>query len=138
MKGTVARTDSQVGVDARIASSAGEILILAVRDMEVRLRVTVLLGEAKVNHIDLVATLPNAHQEVVRLDVTMDEGLGVDVLDARDQLIREQQDRLQGEFPVAEVEEVLQARSQEVQDHGIVVTLGAEPAYEWDTDTSGK
>lgn len=106
--------------------------------MEMRLWVTVLLGQAEVNDIDLVSTLADAHQEVVWLDVTMDEGLGVDVLNTRDELICQEQYRLQGKFPIAEVEEVLQAGTKKVEDHGIIVTLGAEPTDEGNPNTAGK
>lgn len=70
-----------MGVDGRITRSSSEILVLSVGDVEVRLWVPVLLCQTKVNHIDLVATLPNAHEEVVGLDVAVDKGLGVDILD---------------------------------------------------------
>ena len=98
-----------MSVDAGIASRAGEILVFTVRDVKVRFGVAVLLGQTKVDHIDLVASLADAHEEVVGLDVTMDEGLGVDVLDAGDELVDEQEDRLERELAVAEVEEILQA-----------------------------
>jgi hypothetical protein len=68
----------------------------------------------------------------------MDEGLGVDIFDAGDQLVGQQQHGLQGEFAVAKVEEVLQAGSEEVQDHGIVVTLRAEPTHEGNSDPAGE
>jgi hypothetical protein len=106
--------------------------------VEVSLWVTVLLGQTEINDIDLVATLANTHQEVVRLDITVDEGLGVDVLNARDELIGKEEDGLQGELAVAEVEEILQTRAEEIKNHSIVVTLGTEPADKWDTDTTSK
>ena len=102
------------------------------------LGVTVLLSQTEINNVDLVAALADTHEEVVRLDITVDEGLGVNVLNARDQLISEEKDGLQGEFSVAEVEEVLQAGSKKIEDHGIVVTLGTEPADKGDTDTTSK
>lgn len=74
-------------IDARVAGRPGQVLVLTVRDMEVRLRVTILLRQAKINHIDLISTLANAHQEVVRLNVTVNERLGMDVFDARDELV---------------------------------------------------
>ncbi len=83
-------TDAQMSIDTGITSSTSKILMFAVRDVEVCFRVTVFLGQTKVNNIDLVATLANTHQEVVGLDVTMDEGLGMDILDAGDQLIGEE------------------------------------------------
>lgn len=69
-------------IDASIASSAGQILVFAIRDMKVSLWVTILLGQTEVDDIDLIASLPNAHEKVVWLDVAMDEGLCVYVLDA--------------------------------------------------------
>ena len=78
-----------MSVDGRITGSSGQVLVLTVWNVEVRLRVTVFLCQSKVDDVDLISTLPNPHQEIVRLDITMDEGLGVDVLDAGDELIGE-------------------------------------------------
>lgn len=103
-----------------------------------RLGVTVLLGETKVDNVDLVATLADAHEEVVGLDITVDEGLGVNVLDAGDELVGQQEDGLQRELAVAEVEQVLQTGSEEIQHHGIVVTLCSEPTDERDANTAGE
>ena len=36
-------------------------------------RVTKLLGKTKIDDIDLIASFANAHEEVVRLDVAMNE-----------------------------------------------------------------
>lgn len=130
--------DAQVGVDGGITSSSGQVLVLPIRDVEVGLGVTVFLGQSEIDDIDLVAALADAHEEVIRLDITVDEGLGVDVLDAGDELIGQQKNGLQGELAVAEVEEILQARAEEIKNHGIVVTLGTEPADKWDTDTTSE
>ena len=43
------------------------------------------------------------------------------------QLVGQHQHRLQAEFPVAKVEQVLQARTQQVQHHDVVVPLHAIP-----------
>jgi hypothetical protein len=131
-------TDSQVSVDTGITSSASQVLVLTVRNVEVSLWVTVFLSETKVNDVDLVASLANAHEEVVWLDITVDERLGVDVFDARDELIGKQKNRLQGKLAVAEVEQVLQTGAEEIQDHGIVITFGAKPADKWDSNTSSQ
>lgn len=131
-------TDAQVSVDTGITGSTSQVLVLTVRDMEVSLGVTVLLGETKVDHVDLIATFANAHQKVVRLDITVDEGLGVDVLDARNELVCQEKNSLQGEFAVAEVEEILQARSKEIHHHGVVVTLGSIPADKGNPNSSSK
>jgi hypothetical protein len=127
-----------VGVDGGVTSGTSQVLVLSVRDVEVGLGVPVLLGETKVNHVDLVAPLADAHEEVVGLDVTVDEALGVDVLDAADELVGEQEDGLEGEFAVAEVEEILKGGAEEVEDHGVVVTLGAEPSDERNADAASE
>src|SRR4051812_38273204 len=110
-------TDAQMGVDGCITGSASQVLVLPVRNMEMGLRVPVLLCQTEIDDVDLVTTLADAHEEVIRLDITVDEGFGVNVLDAGDELIGEQEHRLQGELAVAEVEEILQAGAEKVKDH---------------------
>ena len=127
-----------MGVDGSISCSSGQVLVLTVWDMEVRLWVTVLLGQPEINHVDLIAPLANAHQEVVGLDVTVDEALGVDVLDTRDELVGKEKHGLKRELAVAEVEEVLERWTEQIEHHGIVVTLCAEPSYERDADAAGE
>lgn len=86
--------DTQVGVDTGITGSTSQVLVLTVRDVEVSLWITVLLGQTKIDDVDLVTTLSNAHKEVVWFDITVDEGLCVDVLDTRDELVSEQENGL--------------------------------------------
>lgn len=78
-----------MSVDGGITGSSGQILVLTVWNVEVRLWVTVFLCQAEIDDIDLVSTLPNPHEEVVRLDITVDKRLGVDVLDTGNELIGE-------------------------------------------------
>ena len=125
-------------VDRGITGRASQVLVLAVRNVEVSLGVTVFLGKTEVDHVDLVSSLADAHEEVVGLDVSMNEGLGVDVLDAGDELISQEEDSLEGEFSVAEVEEVLQRRAEEIEDHCIVVTFCAKPTDEGNADTASE
>ena len=73
-------TNSQVSVDASITRSPREVLVLPVGDVLVCLGVSVLLGETEVDHVDLGPSLPSPHEEVVGLDVSVNEVLGVDVL----------------------------------------------------------
>jgi hypothetical protein len=127
-----------MSVDGSITSCASQVLILSVRDVEMGLGVAVLLGKAKIDNVDLVSTLANAHEEVVGLDISVDKRLGVDVLNARDELISKEKDRLQREFTVAEVEEIFQAGTKKVENHGVVITLGAKPADEGNTNAASK
>ena len=103
--------DTQVGVDTGVPCGPGEVLVLTVGNVEVSLGVTVFFGKTKVDDINLVAALTDTHEEVVGLDITVDEGLGMDVLDAGDELIGEKEDGLERELAVAEVEEVLETGS---------------------------
>ena len=82
-------------------------------------------------HIDL-------HKEIVRLDVSVYEAFAVDVLDSWDQLISKQEHSFQTESSRAEVEEVLQARAQQLHHHHVEVALGAAPLDLWDSDATLK
>lgn len=127
-----------MGVDGCVTCCSCQVLVLAVRDVQVCLGVTVFLRQTEINDIDLIATFPDTHQEVIRFDIAVDEGLGMDILDSADQLIGKQEHGLQGELSVTEIEEVLQAGAQEVDDHGVVVTFSAVPADKGNADTTGK
>lgn len=66
----------------------------------------------------------------------MNERLGMNILDPGDELIGQQQDRFQRELAVAEIEQVLQTGPEQVQHHGVVVTLGPEPTDEGNANAS--
>lgn len=53
-------------------------------------------------------------------------------------MVGKKEDGLEGELSIAEVEKVLEGGAQEIQDHGIVVTLCPEPANERDADASSE
>lgn len=127
-----------MGVNRSITSGTSQVLVLTVWDVEMSLGVTVLLGQTKINDIDLVTTLSDTHEEVVWLDITVDKALGVDVFDAGDELIGKQENCLQRELSIAEIEKILQTGSKKVENHSIVVALRPEPADKWDTDTSSE
>ena len=78
------RTYSEVGVDAGISCRPREVFVFLVGDVLVRSCVPVLLGESKVDGVDEVALLAETHEEVVGFDVSVDEVLRMDVLDATD------------------------------------------------------
>ena len=71
-----------MSIDGGITSRSSQVLIFTVWDVEMCLWVSVFLGKTKVDNVYLVASLSNTHQEVVWLDITMDEGFGVNVFDA--------------------------------------------------------
>lgn len=71
-------------VDACISGGASKVLVFSVRDVLMCAGITVFLGEAKVYDVDQVAFLSQAHEEVVRFDISVDEVLGMDVLNSTD------------------------------------------------------
>lgn len=107
-------TDTQVRVNGSIASCASQVLVLTVRNVEVCLRVSVLLSQAKVDDVDLVTTFANTHEEVVRLDITVDKGFGMNVLDTGDKLVGQEEYCLQRELAVAKIEKILQAGTKQI------------------------
>lgn len=121
-------TLAQVRVDAHVARRARQALVLAVRDVLLGLGVDVLLGQAEVDDVDGVLPLGARapHQEVLGLHVPVDEALGVDVLHARDQLDGDHEHRLECERAITQVKQVLQARPEQLQHHGIVLPTRAE------------
>lgn len=83
----------------------------------------VALGQPKVDDENFIGRLVQTHTEVVRLDITMYEMPVVDVLDPRDHLIDQHQDRLQGELPESFIKEILERRAHEIHNKHVVVTL---------------
>lgn len=59
-------------------------------------------------------------------------------MDFTHQLISEQQDCLEREFTVAEVEEIFEGGTKEVDDHCVIVTFGTEPSNKGDADATSK
>ncbi len=71
----------------------------------------------------------------------------MDVLDARDLGSRKQirngaldayarAELVSQKLPVAEVEQILQGKTRQIDDHRIVITFGTEPVHERDTNTT--
>lgn len=81
--------------------------------MQVGLGVPVFLGQTEINHIHLIPSFSDTHEEVVGLDIPVNEVSGVDVFGSGDELVGEKQDGFEGEFTVAEVEEVFEGGATE-------------------------
>mmetsp|Transcript_22320 Transcript_22320/g.46874 ORF Transcript_22320/g.46874 Transcript_22320/m.46874 type:complete len:427 (-) Transcript_22320:824-2104(-) len=125
---------TQVGVDRGVPRSPCQVLVLSVRNVLVCPGIPILFGQPKVDDVHLVRLLPQAHQEVVRLDIPVDEAPGVHVLDPSKQLVRQHEHRLERKPPVAKVEEVFERGTQQVHDHDVVVPLDAVPPHHGDPD----
>jgi hypothetical protein len=72
-------------VDTHVTSSTGQRFPLTVRDVLLGLGITVLLGHTEINHVNDIGGLGPwpANKEVVRLDISVDEVLLVNSLNAR-------------------------------------------------------
>lgn len=77
-------TYAQMCVDGGVAGRAGQVLVLSVRYVLVCPSVSVLLGQAEVDDVNKIAFLPQAHEEVIGLHVSVDKVLRVDVLNTAD------------------------------------------------------
>ena len=68
----------------------------------------------------------SAHEEVLGLDVTVDNVLGVDVFEAGDELDGTHADCLEAEAATAHVEEVFKAGAKELQHQAVVLATAAK------------
>mmetsp|Transcript_16856 Transcript_16856/g.47863 ORF Transcript_16856/g.47863 Transcript_16856/m.47863 type:complete len:216 (+) Transcript_16856:650-1297(+) len=82
-----------------------------------------LHGHAQVGKLEPWVLRRVGHEEVVRLNVAVDEVLGVQVFDAVQHLVRDHQHGLQAKLAAANVEQVLEGGPQQIHDHHIVVAL---------------
>lgn len=101
---------SKMGIDTHVTGSTGQRLSLAVGDVLLGLGVSVLLGHAKINHVDDIGCLGtrSSDQEVVRFDITVDEVLFVYRLDSRKHLFGDHDNSLNRESASAVVEKIFQ------------------------------
>mmetsp|Transcript_28639 Transcript_28639/g.58257 ORF Transcript_28639/g.58257 Transcript_28639/m.58257 type:complete len:205 (+) Transcript_28639:571-1185(+) len=125
-----------MGIDARISRGSREVLVLPVRNVLMCLGIAVLLRKAEIDDVDLVCLLAQAHEKVVWLDVAVNETLRVDEFDAAQHLLREHKNSFQAKLSRAKIEKILQARSQQVDHHHIVVALHTIPANVWQPNSS--
>lgn len=64
-------TYTQMRINGCITGSSGQVLVFSIWDVKVRPRITVLFGEPKINHVHLISPLAVPHQEIIRLNITM-------------------------------------------------------------------
>ena len=81
--------DAEMGIDRRVPRSSGQVLVLPVGNVLLAFRISVLLGEPEIDHVDHVRLLSETDQEIIRFDIPMQKVLGVHVLHPVDHLVRE-------------------------------------------------
>ena len=69
---------------------------------------------SEINQVRSVRFVCQAHQYVVRIDVTVHDALLVQLFQATEQLVEEKEHGLECELTLAEVEQVLHTRSKQV------------------------
>ena len=107
-----------------VPGSTSEILAILVGDV-LTLRVLVALSQTEIDDIDVVSGgVSAANQEVIRLDVSVDDALFVDLLDTADQLDSDHEDSLEIEVALARLEQVFERRSQQVHHHHVELVVG--------------
>ena len=94
-----------------------------------RTRVAIQLGETKVNDVDHMTPRTPPHQKVVGLNISVNVALGMDNLQAAEELVRKHEHRLEIEAPAAIIEKILQALAEQIYDHDVVVAFDAIPTH---------
>ena len=125
-------------VDAGKSCRANQIWVPGARGMSVHLGSIGFRGEAQICHINLIPTPPDTHQEVLWLDVSMNDVLGMNILKTANELIGEHQHSFKRELATAEVEEVFQAWSQQIKHQGLEIALCLISVNSWNTGTARK
>ena len=69
-------------INTGISCCASEILVFPVWYVLMRPCISILLGQTKVDDIDEISFFAEAHQKVVRLDITMNEIFAVDIFNS--------------------------------------------------------
>jgi hypothetical protein len=83
--------DTEVIVDGSVSGSACQMLVFSVHNVYVRLRVPVSFCQTKVDDVHNVGTTAQSHEKVVGFNITMNERLGMDVLNSQQGLISNHQ-----------------------------------------------
>ena len=93
---------TKMGVDAHVTRCARQRLAFPVRNVLLRLWITVLFGHAKIDDVDDISGLRlwTANKEVVGLDIAVDQVLLVDSLDTGQlhKVLRQQSSAKRGHY----------------------------------------
>ena len=96
--------NTKMRVDGGIPGGSCEVLSLPVRDV-LAVPLDVPLGQAEINHKNLMCGLVEPNAEVIRFDIPMNEVPVVDVFDPADHLVDEHEHRFEGELAEGVLEE---------------------------------
>jgi hypothetical protein len=113
----------QVSVQTRISCSSSQMSILAVGDVLLRPRVSILLSQAKVDQVDNIGAGTQTQEKVIGLDISMNVVAPVNLFYPLNHLVGEHEHSFQTEFLAAVVEKVSKTWPQHVHHHDIKVGL---------------
>lgn len=112
-------------IDTRIATGAAKRETFGVF---APLSIAGFLSQAEIDSIQYISLPADTHQKIVRLDVAVEEALGMDVFDPRNGLIGDEEDGLERELSAAVVEQVFERRTEKIVDQYVEFALLSEPA----------
>jgi hypothetical protein len=98
--------------------------------------ITILFGKTKINDINLICSPAKPHQEVIRLDISVEETFRVNIFHPVDQLVCQHEHSFQGELPTAKVEQVFKTWPQQIKNQNIIVPLYPKPPDVWNPSWS--
>lgn len=90
-------------MNAGVSGSTGQFLSIAVGDMSTGKWLAIGLGKAKVDDIDLTTPHSGPYKNILGLDISVDEGLGMDVFEVGCDLVCQQEDGLKRELAITTV-----------------------------------
>lgn len=102
------------------------------------LRIAVLLRQIKVDNIDRSRALAGPDQNIVGPDVAVDDGFAVYVLEEVNEVVCQQEYRLERELATAAFEDIFQTGAEKIEYHDVVVTFATEPVGLGDTLAANK
>lgn len=76
-----------MSINTGIPGGPCQIFILPVRDVLQCLSITIFLRQSEIDYIENTGFLAESHQKILWLDVSVDVGLGVHILDPLYQLV---------------------------------------------------
>lgn len=90
-------------------------------------RISVPLCQPEIDHVYYVLLFPMTNQEVIRFHVSVNKMIVMEKFEALYHLVCKHHGCLNCEFSFAVVEEILQAWTQKVHNHGIVISFNTKP-----------
>ncbi len=130
-------------MDASVASSARKALVISECDMLSGSCVVKPLGQPVVYDVHYVRSLLDAHQEIIGLDIAVHKGalvhiaepfnlLVLDIFEEPYELLNNHKSCLERKLSRAEVEEILERRSEKLYDHIVDISFSAVGVDLWD------